>query len=85
MQVLSVKENSVRIRTGVVTFDVLIEKNHDGKLIMKTPKNIFISNRNDFEHMAKLTILAYLNTLRKESTTNESFYGKSSKITQRKS
>lgn len=69
MHVLSIKDNSVRIRTGIVTFDVLVLVQNN-KPIMKTPKNIYISNRSDFEKLAKIVISAYLNTI-KESNTNE--------------
>ncbi len=66
-RVISVLGNSVRIRTGIVTFDVLV-KDTDGELQMVTPNNIYIGAQ-DYTTLSGAVRHAYNNTIM-ENTTN---------------
>lgn len=60
--ILSVKGNSVRVHTGIVTFDVLVIE-HEGRLKMQLPPNIYIANKGDFNDLVYAVMAEYHNSL----------------------
>jgi hypothetical protein len=56
MKILSIKNNSIRIRTGIVTFDVMYDTERDRIII---PKNIFIYDTKEFMELLALVKDAY--------------------------
>jgi hypothetical protein len=57
LKVISVKNNSVRIRSGIVTFDVLYDTQKN-KIII--PAHIFIIDDTDFNALRTLVKAAYV-------------------------
>jgi hypothetical protein len=57
LKVISVKNNSVRIRSGIVTFDVLYDTQKNRIII---PAHIFIIDDTDFNALRTLVKAAYV-------------------------
>lgn len=57
-KIISVKGNSVRVRTGIATFDVLVLED-SGNLRMKVPPFIYISDTRDFDNLAGAVLAEY--------------------------
>lgn len=67
---IGVKKNSVRVKSGIVTFDVIITQ-EDNTYRAHIPKNVFIANRDDYEAVIGATINEYINTSGKDNTAYE--------------
>ena len=61
-RILSIKDNSVRVNSGIVTFDVQIVT-IDDKLKLSIPDNIFISDTRDFKALAGAVLGEYNNSI----------------------
>lgn len=64
-RIVSIRDNSVRVNSGLVSFDVLVE-NNEGKQYIIKPKNLYISDR-DMPLLVRNVLRAYNNTVLKES------------------
>ena len=65
-KVISVRGNSVRIRTGLVSFDVLVGQND----FISKPKGIYVSDR-DMPALVKVVLSAYYTTVNEGTNENE--------------
>lgn len=56
-KILSVKGNSVRVNTGIVTFDVEVIES-GGRKKLKVPENIYIAEQRDFNSLVGAVLYA---------------------------
>lgn len=61
-KILNVKGYSVRVKTGIITFDVLVF-DVNGKLKIKVPNNIYIADIQDFNSLAGAVLAEYNHSL----------------------
>lgn len=67
-KIISVRSNSVRVRTGLVTFDVLIHAEEGGKIEITLPQDLYLFS-NNFERLRRLVVEAYIES-NKENEIN---------------
>lgn len=60
-RIIGCKGNSVRVVTGIITFDVQVID--DGKLKIMIPPNMFIAHSRDFDNLAGAVLGHYNNTI----------------------
>jgi len=62
-EIISVKDNSVRVDTGIVSFDVIVLCAGNGSLQVRLPRGVYIPNAEHFRNLAGAVKAAYQKSL----------------------
>lgn len=67
-KIISVKDNSVRVNSGIVTFDVKVINDECGNSKIQVPRTLFISDTEAFITLTAEVKKAYFNSIRGDNS-----------------
>ena len=65
-RIISRKNNSYRVRSGIVTFEMRVIQDSSGKSIVVKPRDIYFSDKREFNELATAILEDYSNFAKTE-------------------